>query len=532
MKAILRRVQQFDLAAFWQRHPLLRDVLLWTLPALIIGAVLRLLFLAYSPHAYWGSDSRSYYSFAQKLLTDGYISLDEKRRFLYPIFLVPVHWLPGNFLQGLAWVQHACGLLSLLPLAYALRKTLIHWRFWVPCITIIYGTMPMILWYEHELLGETIFFAALAWAFGGWAAWAGTKGRAHFWWFFVPLAIFLLVKPSGRFLLPGLLLALLLSGLWRSFRPAQAVALVLLLASTLFVGSKRQGAWLLYTASFPLTQLDTPPHSNLKAEVRDLVEPLRLKLDYYYENDDEPFEFLERPSRAPHRVEWQKLQADRELRTSVYTDLALEGIWAEPLQFFSFGWQRLLASANPSQFNLRRFEPEHFPSRFQEFYEEARKDDSPRAPIRMLFDIPERQPLPTFQEFRQRLSPDPNGSEAKFLSAWSHGFHSMSSVLVTPPGRSVLESRPTPLGWLLIAGLVLSLTPPYFRTYGVWTLAAISYLFGVFLASQANARYFAPALPLLVPLLVLPLEVIFRAWQCGLCKRKENEDRLVLAAGN
>ena len=69
--------------------------LAWSVPALLIGASLRLMLLSYLPYAYWGSDSKSYFSFAHMLLGEGYVSLDEKRRYLYPIFMVPVAALPG-----------------------------------------------------------------------------------------------------------------------------------------------------------------------------------------------------------------------------------------------------------------------------------------------------------------------------------------------------------------------------------------------------------------------------------------------------
>jgi len=201
------------LRSFWSRHPILREVMIWAIPALIVGAILRGLMLSYLPYAYWGSDSRSYFSFAHKLLSEGYISLDEKRRFFYPIFMVPVSLLPGAPLKWLAWIQHGFGLLTLLPLAYAVRKSFVHWRWWIVPVTVLYAGLPVILWYEHELLGETMMFAGVVWAFAGWCAWVSEERRARaeqlFWWFFVPFTLVILTKPSARFFWPGLLLGLL-----------------------------------------------------------------------------------------------------------------------------------------------------------------------------------------------------------------------------------------------------------------------------------------------------------------------------------
>jgi len=84
------------------------------------GAGLRLLLLSYLPYAFWGADSRSYYSFAHKLISEFYVSLDEKRRYLYPILMLPVSLLPGAPLRWLAILQHALGVVTLL--ATGLRR--------------------------------------------------------------------------------------------------------------------------------------------------------------------------------------------------------------------------------------------------------------------------------------------------------------------------------------------------------------------------------------------------------------------------
>ncbi len=47
------------LRLFFQRHPIVRETLLWALPALVFGAVLRVLLTCYLPYALWNPDSRS-----------------------------------------------------------------------------------------------------------------------------------------------------------------------------------------------------------------------------------------------------------------------------------------------------------------------------------------------------------------------------------------------------------------------------------------------------------------------------------------
>lgn len=526
--ATYKRTVLAAIRIFFARHPVVRDAVLWAIPAILFGAALRLLMLSYLPYAYWGSDSRSYYSFAHKLLTEGYISLDEKRRYLYPILMVPVSLLPGSPLKWLAWLQHGFGLLTLIPLAYIVRKTLVHWRIWVIPITVIYAGMPMVLWYEHELLGETIFFALLLWAFAGWIAWVtelrSARARELFWCFFIPLALFFLTKPSGRFVWPGIFVGLLLSGAWRRLDWRRWTALGALLLVTVTVGSKKQGAWLLYVATFPLTQLDTPKHAEFKAEIRDKVGEFRRDIDVYYLLDDWPFAFLEGPQKQDERPTWKALGKDEKQKARVYTDLALEAIKAEPLLFLYLAWQRMVGSANLSEFKEDRFTGEFYVERFEHFYDDALKRE--KSPVRMLFAIPKREPLPPYAEFQKRLSPAPDSWMAKTLQGYIAGVEGVSDLVYLPDDederdRRITKARPTPLGCWLIAGLILAVVLPRYRpTLGVWAIIACGYLAGVFLVSQINPRYFGPAWPALVPLLAVPADALVRLVAHFLAKRR------------
>lgn len=507
---------------FFQRHPVIRDAILWAGPALLIGAVLRLLLLSYMPYAYWGSDSRSYFSFVHQLLDQGTINLEEKRRYLYPLFLTPISVLPGAPLRWLAWVQHALGLASLIPLSYVVRKTLVHWRWWIIPITVAWAGMPIVLWYEHELLGETLFFGSIVWSIAGWVAWVTESRPARvqrlFWWFFTGLAIFMLTKPSGRFVLPGVCVGLVMLMAWRTLRWPHWTALFLLVAVSLTMGSKKQGAWLLYVATFPLTSLDSPKHAEYKAEIRDMVEPLRREFDTYYLRDDEPFAFLESPDKQDTRPLWKALNAEIDKRSRIYLDLALEGIRERPDLFLHLGLQRVIASANISAFKDSRFAGDYYGLRFEDDYEKAAKDLAKGRRTSVLTAFAIRGQLPPWEEFRARLSPRPDSLAARTVVAWVRGYEKVSNVVRLPTSgqlyeRGIGKARPTFLGIWLVVGMLLSLLPRYRPTLGVWMLVAASYLLGVFLVSQPNPRYFGPAWAMLFPLFALPLDVLVTALQ-------------------
>jgi hypothetical protein len=514
------------LRAFFKNHPVLREVLLWSLPALLVGGTLRALLLSYLPYGYWGSDSKSYYSFAHMALSEGYFSLDEKRRLLYPLLMVPVSVLPGAPLKWLAWLQHLLGLVAVLPLAYVVRKTLTFWRWWILPVTVGYVGLPMFLWYEHELLGEVLFFAALAWAFGGWVAWTVEKNpvraRRLFWAFFIPLAVFLLTKPSGRFVLPGVVCGLLMVRAWRVIGWRHWTALVLLTGVSLTLGSKKQAAWLLYVASFPLTQLDSPQHADYKDELRPIVAPAIQNLDAYYETENwkPAFDFLDSPSeeKTPPPL-WAALDKDANKKRALYMDLALEGIKARPLDFAYLGAQRLIASANMSGFDDDRFEASYYARRFAGLYEGAVRQlaDGKKTSIPMAFGLPKNGPLPPYEEFRQRLNAPPGGWAERTVTGWVRGYEHASDVVKmphppkgSPPAASkISQARPTWLGWWLLLCLPLALF--YWRTLGVWVVLTLGYLAAVFLVSLVNARYFAPAWLIFLPVLFVPLDLLLRA---------------------
>lgn len=514
MVAMTQRLRQL-----WQRHPIVREALLWAVPALIFGLLLRLCLLSYSPYAYWGSDSRSYFDFTYKLYEEHYFSLVEKRRFLYPIFVALVNFLPGSTLRWLAWIQHTIGLLGLLPIAYLVRKTCTFWRWWIIPITLLFTGMPMLLWYEHELLAETLLFTTAAWAVAGWAAWAleerPERAQRLWWWFLLPFAGTILLKPAARFYWPGIGLGLLGTQAWRRVKLVGIVATLVLMGATLLVGSKKHGAWLMYVATFPLTRLETPLHAEYKAEIADDVRKHRERIQYYFHEDEWVFAFLENPSKQTERPLWTKLEKEPQLKPKIYMDLALEGIKANPGLFFMMGRDRLIASANISNFKRARFDANYYPDRFENDYKHAQETiaQGRAAHEAIALGLPKRGPLPPYEEIRAKLAPVQGGWAERFVKSWVEGYTAHSDIVAwaMPKERDQVGSmaRPTWLGWYLLAALATAFTTRrYIRTHGVWVLAALSYLAGVFLLTQVNARYFGAVWPMVIPMLALPLDLV------------------------
>ncbi|MDR3405653.1 MAG: hypothetical protein P4L99_24375 [Chthoniobacter sp.] len=503
------------LPSFSHRHPVVLDTLRWVIPALLFGAFLRILLMSYLPYGYWGGDSRSFYVFAHRFLLNGSLSLPEKRRYLYPLLVLPISYLPGGTLRWLPLFQHSLGWITLVPLAYVVRKSLVCWRVWIVPITMVYAGLPIVLWCEHELLADNLFFALFIWTFAGWVAWVTQPVRQRalrmFWAFLVPFALFILTKPSGRFVWPGLCIGLVLVQAWRRLGWPQVVALLAVLVVTPTVGSKKQGAWLLYDATFPLTRLDTPLHADYKAEIREPVERFRRDLDVYHAfQSKEPFYFLRDPGDQDARPLWKALGQDEKLKNKLYLDLALEGIKARPDLFLYLGLQRVVFDANLSEYGLSHFADGDLAERFSPYYSEAEKDET--SPLRFAFGLPRKGPLPPYADYRRQLAAPPGSWEARTLryAMESYGtkldFFHYGGARGAP--RTLAPVRPTFLGCWLALALFLSLLPRYRGTLGVWMIIVVGYAFFVYLVAVVNSHYFAPVWPVLLVLLALPADAI------------------------
>ena len=499
--------------SFLSRHPLLRDALLWAIPALIFGAVLRLLLLSYSPYALWGSDSRSYFGFTNGVMTDFYFSLNEKRRYLYPIFLLPVTLLPGAMLRAVAWIQPLLGLLAILPFAYIVRRIFAAWKWLVIPLTVLYAGLPVYIWFEHEVIGDTILFDGMVWTLAGWMAWVSQaqveRARRLWWCFFAPLAIIALTKPSVKFFWPGILFALVVVLAWKVMSWKQWAALGALFLATLSMGDDDQASWLLYNTAFPFTQLETPLHAEYKAEIRDWVLAKRARIDRYAEEDYEVQKYLRGPDDDPGRPAWVALSKDKAKMARVYRDMAIEAIKARPDLFLSIGVHRLLGSCNPADLDDQRFEADYFATRLDEQLTGHR---NPESMLRLAFGVPRKAPFPSNDQFHQWTAPHPDSAAARLLLGYVKTYQRLGALVSRPQGEnhSLGQYRPTLLGAWLLLGMLAALFPPFLRTIGVWVIGISAALMATYLVGIEHVRYFAPAWPIVLLALAVVIDWALR----------------------
>jgi hypothetical protein len=64
------------------------------------------------------------------------------------------------------------------------------------------------------------------------------------------------------------------------------------------------------------------------------------------------------------------------------------------------------------------------------------------------------------------------------------------------------------LGYWLLLALVLAWLPRYWRTLGIWSVIAVSYVFGVYLISVENVHYIAPVWAVIFVILPVPIDFL------------------------
>jgi len=247
------------------------------------------------------------------------------------------------------------------------------------------------------------------------------------------------------------------------------------------------------------------------------VESMHARLDNYYTNDVQAFEFLERTDSDPNRPLWVALDKDEKKKSKIFMDLAIEAVKAHPGQFLWLSVQRAIASANLSDFAGKRFTSEYYRDRVGEFYAEAETKEKDQ--VRFAFGLPGKGPIEPYAEFDDQLVPAPDSWRERTVIATTYGIAGTLDFYKIPKlqrsKRFLHLMEPKPLVWWLLAATLLSLLPRYRRTLGVWMIVAVGYELGVFLVSQHNSRYFAPVWPIIITLLAVPADVLVQI----ICRR-------------
>jgi len=259
-----------------------RECLTLCLPALVLGAILRIWFLTAIPEGFYGADSPSYFQAVDRLWNEHRISFSQKRRWLYPILLCPLPALPASPARVIPVLQHLLGLATVFGIGWIVGNLTRLRTLWVPVVTLVAAVMPETLWDEHEVISESVFLALFVLTVALAMPPGALLDRKRLFWFLLAAAAVAGTKPHGRGIwLGSLVAAILLTGnplKWGArCWGAIAAAVVLILTS----GEGRQGSWLLLNSSLPLVDLDAPKWKQYRDALRPIVLRARGELDQY-----------------------------------------------------------------------------------------------------------------------------------------------------------------------------------------------------------------------------------------------------------
>lgn len=496
------------------------NALIWALPAILIGAVVRWWFCQYSPYGYWGSDSESFFALAYRYWAEDKWLMQEKREYVYPFFIWLMTHLPGAPLKVLVFLQHSFGLLTLIPLAYFIQFVTRAWKLWVIPVTVIYACLPVIVWYEHELLAETLFTAFLVWSMGAWAFWQRERDQGRgLWWhwfcFLLPFALFCLTKPSARFVWPGLIVALIYLKVWKHFRYYHWIATAAVAIGTFTLGESSQGNRLLYSSFFPLTNLESSKHQKYKAEIKEMVLDTRANLDTYYMNDMPVKRWLRGGFKdKPEFQAWDELyKKDKDEVSELMQSLAVEAILKHPLLSLKHVTSRVVGSLDLSQFKLRRFEYDYSSVRYDEDYEKFKHQAKNVKMLDMVMGLGQPTVAPDPKTFRNLTAPEGKEVYVTRITKLMEGIVAYFNPTTTDePDKlkvKLSQIRPTWSGVLLILGLLVAVLHPAYRSgIGLWVVISVSYIYGVHFVGSLNPRFSMQILAMMFILMTLPLDAL------------------------
>jgi hypothetical protein len=459
-----------------------RRCLLLCLPALLIGAALRISMMAALPEGYFGPDSNSYFSTAKRLWNEGKWSVGEKRRWVYPVLLAALPPLPSTPSRIVPVVQHAAGLASLIGVGWIVGHVTRRRAIWIPIVTTLTAVWPLLLWYEQEIQAEALFASAYILTVAALFPIARSREGRRLMWFLLAAALVVALKPHGRGLWIGsVVAAVIVAGVpwrwkWRDIAAATAGLLIILTS-----GSSKQGNWLLLSSVLPLVPTEGEKWPEERAELRPVILETREQLDIYAwrQGRYKKRVMTDRPG-VTISEKWGALTKDKPRFVKVCGDFAKEAIRAHPFEVARLSITKCaLAFARtdaPSRLDPRNYWKEQLDDN------EGRWSENPKE-LELFYG---------FDKARyDAVAAESAGNVFKargFLNDFARVFSFARDGNDISPDR--YDVRPSWLGWLALAGLAISLWR--WRTLTILWLPLTLYLATVFAVGDRVDRYVQP----------------------------------------
>ncbi|HSI16094.1 MAG TPA: hypothetical protein VK961_28855 [Chthoniobacter sp.] len=454
------------------------------MPALILGAVLRFSYLAAVPEAFYGSDSNSYFVTARAAFVKHHFELPAKRRFVYPLLLVAAPPIPFcTTVQVVAFVQHLAGLAMIFGVGWIAGHFVRRPNIWVPIIAFLPAIWPRMLYYEHEMICETlllgVFIAAVAVA----APRDALASDRRLIWFCLLALLIVAVKPAGRPIWLGLIVAAIFITQrpfrWPKLCFATVPGVILL---TLTSGSDSQGPWLFLSSTLPLVRTEGEPYAAERAMLKPAIESARQDLPNYAFRQG-PYKKMLSNNREDNALgeDYIKFVSDRQRFAKVAKTLAREAVIAHPFQYFGMVCKKIV-SAVGDQHVQARLDPKRF-WREQGESSSGRWEERPEE-MQLIYEMDE----PAYNAFVAERS-----TRTLWFTKYTDEFDRLKwlDTKVGKKGESPRTHIKT-MGWLALLGFAASLLPYRFRRGTLLWLPALLYLFIIYAIGDTVTRYIHP----------------------------------------
>jgi len=467
------------------------------LPALVVGLVLRVIVLTAIPSTYFGPDSNSYFETPRKLWTENTFGVGEKRRWLYPILLAPLPALPVSTARSVVVIQHVIGLATVLGIGWIVGH-LVSWKtLWVPVVTTLCAVWPRMLWQEQEMVAETCFLGAFVLTVALAFPYGCLRDRRRLFWFLMSAALIVALKPHGRGIWVGCLVAAALctrcslrSWDWKC-GAAVALAIGLIITS----GSTRQGNWLLLNSTLPLVDLDSPKYKEYRDALRPIVLDARSQLDQYPWRQNNYKRAIHSTNPADIDLVWASLVADKKMFPRVCADFARKAVLAHPIEFTKLAIGKIgVAAANRQGIDC--LDPATFWHDQRETIADRWKGERV-SEMQLYYRLDEAGYDRMSEEYAKRVNP-----AMPFLTWIARNFTWLQEIPLAD-GRQGL--RVQWLGWLTALGFITCLTPRRFAATLIIWLPMFLYLGTVFAVGDSVSRYLHPVdwINLLLPAMAM-----------------------------
>lgn len=463
------------------------------LPALVIGAILRLSFLIAVPESYYGNDSNSYFVSAHSVILDHRFDFPPKRRFIYPLLLIPTPLVPFcNAVQFVAVAQHTLGLLMIYGIGWVTGHLMRRPGLWVPPVTILASMWPRMLYFEHEMVGECLMLGAFIATVAVAVPPEGLKTDKRLIWFCYLALLIMAIKPAGR---PLWFALMIIAALYtrRPFSwPKICYATIPLAGIMTFTsGGDGQGPWLFLSSTLPLVKTEGEMYAKERAILKPAIEKARADLPNYAFRQGIYKKWLSNNhADGPLGAEYAAFASDRPYFSKVANHLGKEAVLSNPFLYLKMVGMKVI-SASSDRHNDQRLIPSFFWSeqklssagRWQKLGDAKREKVG--AEMRLLYEMDETSYNAMVEERSQRTVWYQSLVRPWLKVNWLQA----GPGEVGQPPRIQLQW----MGYLALFGLATALWPGrrFIKTSIIW-FPTLLYMMIVFAVGDAVTRYLEP----------------------------------------